>query len=84
MEAFAAGLPVLGSNVGGIPELVTDGVSGRLVEVGNVAAWARALRDLGEQFTSGPWGWTIPPIRTSHEVTEAMLKIYEHSWESFD
>jgi glycosyltransferase involved in cell wall biosynthesis len=31
LEAFAAGLPVLGSNLGGIAELVTDNVDGLLV-----------------------------------------------------
>jgi glycosyltransferase involved in cell wall biosynthesis len=84
MEAFAAGLPVVGSNVGGIAELVTDAVSGRLVEVGNVAAWARALRELSEQFMSGRWSWSIPPLRSSHEVTDEMLKIYRDAWGSFD
>lgn len=35
LEAFALGKPVIGSNIGGIPELITDGVDGILFEPGN-------------------------------------------------
>lgn len=44
LEAFAAGIPVLGSNLGGIAELVEDGVNGLLVKPGSPEAWSRALR----------------------------------------
>ena len=81
LEAFAAGLPVLGSNAGGIAELVTDGVSGRLVEVGSVGAWARALSDLGEQSKAGRWAWSVPRVRSSRDVAEEMLEIYRRAWE---
>lgn len=35
LEAFALGKPVIGSNIGGIPELIEDGVDGFLFEPGN-------------------------------------------------
>jgi glycosyltransferase involved in cell wall biosynthesis len=76
LEAFAAGLPVLGSNRGGIAELVTDGVCGRLVEAGNITAWTRALRELSEQSMAGRWAWSVPRVRSSREVAEDMLEIY--------
>jgi glycosyltransferase involved in cell wall biosynthesis len=41
--AIAAGLPVLGTRVGGLPEVVEDGINGVLVEPGSVDALARAL-----------------------------------------
>jgi glycosyltransferase involved in cell wall biosynthesis len=41
LEAFALGKPVIGASIGGIPELVTDGVTGLTFEPGD----ARDLRD---------------------------------------
>lgn len=46
MEAMAAQVPVLTTRIAGIPELVEDGVSGRLVAPGDVAAFTSALEDL--------------------------------------
>lgn len=43
LEAAAAGLPVVGAAAGGQPEIVRDGVTGRLVTPGDPAALARAL-----------------------------------------
>ena len=46
IEYMACGLPVLASAVGGNPELVEDGVSGALFQVGDVEALARHLTQL--------------------------------------
>ena len=43
VEAFAMGVPVVASKVGGIPELLSEGVNGLMVEPGNAAALADAL-----------------------------------------
>lgn len=42
-EALAAGCPCIGSDAGGIPELLADGDNGLLVPRGDAAALARAL-----------------------------------------
>lgn len=52
LEAMAAGTPVVATRVGGVPELVVDGVSGVLVEPESVEALAAGLEQLlgdGEQ-----------------------------------
>lgn len=46
MEAMAAGLPVVATTVGGIPELVETGRSGLLCRPGDAAAVAEAIRTL--------------------------------------
>lgn len=46
LEAMAAGLPVVTTPVGGIPEAVTDGVEGFLVAPGDTVALGRALARL--------------------------------------
>jgi glycosyltransferase involved in cell wall biosynthesis len=43
MEAMACRKPVVATRVGGIPELVRDGVDGTLVEPGDVAGLAAAM-----------------------------------------
>jgi glycosyltransferase involved in cell wall biosynthesis len=43
LESLAAGIPVIASRIGGIPELVEDGREGLLVPAGDVDALALAL-----------------------------------------
>jgi glycosyltransferase involved in cell wall biosynthesis len=46
LEAMAAGLPVVACDVGGNPEAVVDGETGRLVPSRNAAAFASAVAEL--------------------------------------
>ena len=46
LEAFGTARPVVTTDLGGLPELVTDGETGRLVPADDAAALAAALLDL--------------------------------------
>jgi glycosyltransferase involved in cell wall biosynthesis len=76
-EAFAAGIPVLGSRLGGIAELVTDGENGVLVDYSSVTSWAKAIRRLVDEpallakLKSAP-----KPIRTMKDAADEMQAVY--------
>jgi len=46
IEAMASGVPVVATNVGGIPDLIKDGESGFLCEVGNDYEMAKKIKAL--------------------------------------
>jgi glycosyltransferase involved in cell wall biosynthesis len=61
LEFQAAGIPVIGSRIGGIPEQIDDGRNGALFEAGNV----RALRQCMQRVISSPqlvseWAANLP------------------------
>jgi glycosyltransferase involved in cell wall biosynthesis len=78
LEAFAAGTPVIGSNIGGMAELVRDGVNGLLVSPNLVNDWSKALTllasdtTLREELRAG-----VRPPRTSADVADEMLALYK-------
>jgi len=49
IEAYAAGVPVLASDLGALPEAVADGVSGRLVAADDPRAWVGAVEELDDE-----------------------------------
>jgi glycosyltransferase involved in cell wall biosynthesis len=77
LEAFAAGVPVLGANLGGVAELVRDGVDGILVAPDDATAWAAVIgrlaenRDVIERLRDG-----IAPPRAMDAAAVDMAKIY--------
>ena len=46
LEALAAGLPVISTPVGGIPDALEDGIEGYLIEPGNIDALSHAIEKL--------------------------------------
>jgi glycosyltransferase involved in cell wall biosynthesis len=71
IEALALGVPIIGSEIGGIPELVEHRVSGLLVEPGDAQALAAALADL-----------RLPGVadRMSHAAAERFSMFDEESF----
>lgn len=55
MEAMACGLPVISTRLVGIPDLVIDGETGRLVEPHDVGGLARAIEELGTDRELAGW-----------------------------
>jgi glycosyltransferase involved in cell wall biosynthesis len=53
IEAMAAGRPVVATRVGGVPDLVDDGVNGVLVEVDDAEAIARAVETFAADAERG-------------------------------
>mgnify|MGYP000117788872 CR=1 FL=1 len=68
-EAMACGVPVVASRVGGIPELVEDGVTGLLVPPRDVNALARAVGDLLDN--------TATRTNMSHRARERALSCFD-------
>jgi glycosyltransferase involved in cell wall biosynthesis len=82
IEALASGTPVVASRVGGVPEVVTDGENGHLIEPGNVAE----LRDRIGRLLDDPDHWSqmaanaLESFRaqlTWSRVAERALNAYE-------
>lgn len=77
LEAFAAGVPVLGSNHGGISELVEDGITGTLFPPGNPDGLADLLEKLaGQRELIKGWRRNIKPPRTMGAVVTDMALLY--------
>lgn len=81
LEAMATGLPVVGSRVSAIPEVVSDGSTGLLVEPGDPAALAAGIQRLlsdpelmSELGESGPD--TVNERFTLDRMVEETLAVY--------
>ncbi|MEI2458329.1 N-acetyl-alpha-D-glucosaminyl L-malate synthase BshA [Bacillus subtilis] len=70
LEAMACGVPCIGTNIGGIPEVIKNNVSGFLVDVGDVAAaTARAMSILEDE-------------QLSNRFTKAAIAMLENEFSS--
>jgi glycosyltransferase involved in cell wall biosynthesis len=79
LEAFAAGIPVIGWKLGGVAELVTHDVNGLLVEPPFVSSWTEMLKkccDDPEKIRRLRKG--IRPPRKMAEVADEMAALYRN------
>ena len=83
VEALARGRPVLGARVGGIPDLIEDGVNGVLVPPGDTAALADALAGLLadrawiERLATATRQSALPWILSPEEFAERQAELVE-------
>ncbi|HEY3728455.1 MAG TPA: glycosyltransferase [Solirubrobacteraceae bacterium] len=68
-EAFAAGTPVIASNIAGYRDVVRDGIDGVLVPPADPQALAEALRDLWEE-----------PARRAEMARAAARDVERYAW----
>jgi glycosyltransferase involved in cell wall biosynthesis len=79
LEAFAAGVPVVVSQIGGLPALVEEGRSGLVVPPEDIDGWARAVERLGDDkeakrmggFALHAWQDRHSPEKGLHELEMA-------------
>ena len=82
LEAMAAGLPVVATRVGGVPELVVPGLTGWLVDSGDAPALAAALgRLLGNPEMCRAFGRAGRDRALKDFSLETMTRRYEDLWD---
>ncbi len=85
IEAQASGVPVLCSNLGGLPETMLPDVTGKLLPVGDVAVWRDTILELArdaqlrEQFQNKGREWV-----TNHFSTMQIAKQFAELLEQAD
>ncbi len=77
VQAMATGLPVLGMSVGGLPEVVESGVTGRLVPAGDIGALAEGIIALvGDETVRNCMG--LAGLRRARERFDAVRSAESH------
>ncbi len=81
LEAFAAGVPVVASDLGGLSELVTDGVNGELFAAGDVGELVRRLQRLrDEPARLDRYRAAAPHVKRLDENAGEIEAIYAELW----
>ena len=77
-ESFAVGTPVIGTRIGAMPEIIQDGVNGRLFEPGQWRLLAAVLEEvaLDPANTIDRWRRALPPARTMDDIAAEYERTY--------
>ncbi|WP_158844225.1 glycosyltransferase family 4 protein [Algibacter sp. L1A34] len=70
IEAMALGLPVISTNVGGMPFLIKNNKEGILVESNNTKAFLSAIKEIA-----------FNPVKANEISNEARKKVEDYDWE---
>jgi glycosyltransferase involved in cell wall biosynthesis len=78
LEAMAAELPIVATRVGGTPEVVVDGETGRLVPARDAGAFAAALLEtFADPARARSWGLAGRRRLLEHFTIDEMVRRYE-------
>lgn len=79
VEAIASGCLLIGSNVGGIPEIITNNVSGLLLEPDDILEWKSALEDVIINFDKylPMIEFSVAKAREDFDANNYPKKLYE-------
>ncbi len=80
LEALALGRPVVATEVGGVPSVVIDGVTGRLVPPRDPVALAGAVLEALETPQAHEWGETGRELVLREHGTDQMVRSYEQTY----
>jgi glycosyltransferase involved in cell wall biosynthesis len=71
IEAYAAGVPVIATDLGALPEMIEHDVSGMLVPPGRADAWVEAVETLMDAHTT---------IRLGEGAYDRWARVYSPDW----
>jgi glycosyltransferase involved in cell wall biosynthesis len=80
VEAYAAGVPVIGTAIGGIPEVIEPGVTGVLVRPRDTGGWRSAIEELLDDTTSERLGQGAWPKWRDHYSPDSALRALESAY----
>lgn len=77
LEGYAFGIPVMGSNLGGVAERIRDGIDGWLLPFDDSTAWAETMKAISlDRKQVSRMAANIRPSRTMTDVASEMAALY--------